>query len=340
MTGSVVMTIWLANVSMKVWFWLIAIVLFVAFIFLWKKSPRARHVFRKLLVRFETKDFRPWAEQRDSFLKLTLIFLVTGLIGAIFKSVIVFDISSLLIAVLGFFFAVYGIRGVLERPRDLDEILVRTAQLLDRYAKDGFAAVILCEYPAWGALSLKNTPAYQDFVNAFSRFLRDGLKTKVILVAPDDAEMKNRIHHYAKDYDRNATQESQAKDANEEVLKLFDRVTTQSRFMRHKKATNDVPRYQALLIGKEIPDDKNPGSLDFLPVETIVWYAPRNSDVTTGPAGQTHAQKRQAWDWTEAEVPVLAWQTTAPYILRELYDCALFYANRDKRLTYQEFLTT
>jgi hypothetical protein len=339
---------------MNIWFFAVPVVFLVACILLWKLSARTRHFFRKLLVRFETKDFRPWAEQRDWFLKLTLAFFLAGLFGAVCKSEllkphfaqwflsaagIVFDVSALLMAVVGFFFAVYGIRGVLERPRDLEEILVRAAQLIDRYDKDGFTAVMLSEYPAWGALSLKEVPAYQDFVNSFSRFLRDGLKTKVILVGPDDTEMDNRIHHYALDYDRNATQESDAKNANKEVLKLFDRVSTQHRFTRHQKATNDVPRYQALIIGKEIPDDKTPGNTDLLPVEAIVWYAPRNSDVTTGLAGQTHAAKRQAWDWTENEVPVLAWQTTAPYILRELYDCTLFYANRDKRPTYQEFLT-
>ncbi|HUI07033.1 MAG TPA: hypothetical protein VL486_08500 [Verrucomicrobiae bacterium] len=354
MTGNLAITAWISNFLQEHWFLIIAVVLLLAFVISWKKSPRFKHFFRKLLVRFETRDFRPWAEQRDWFLKLTLIFLLAGIAGAVCKSEllkphlgdwyshlagIVFDVSGLLIAVLGFSFAVYGIRGVLERPRDLGEILVRSSQLLDRYAKDGSTAVILCEYPAWGALSLETTPAYEDFMNAFDRFLKPaGLKTKLILVAPDDNEMENRIRHYAMDYDRTAPQVLRAKESNNCLLTRFSSYASSGRFARHQHDTNDVPRYQALLVGKEIRDDNEPNGVDFLPVEAIIWYAPRNSDVTTGLAATAHAEKRQKWVWTEKDVPVLAWQTTAPYVLRELYDCARFYANRDRRLTYREFL--
>ena len=104
---------------------------------------------------------------------------------------------------------------------------------------------------------------------------------------------------------------------------------------------DEVPRYQMLVIGEEImageKNDTGEKLLEFVPSEAIVWFAPRNSDIKD-PSKRTPMD----WTWSERDVPVLAWQTTDRYILKELYECALFYVVRDCKnggvISYKEFL--
>lgn len=309
------------------------------------RSSRSWYRILSLVFRFEPM-FRAWAEKRKAFLPIAFFLIGAGVWGILWKvsykptdwqnsvGEALFDGSALLLAALGFFYAIYAIKGLLERPRDLNEILIRTTELIKRFLKhEKYTAVMLTEYPAWGALSARHAPAYCDFSTAFNDFLKESAHRKFILVAPSHHEQENRIDLYAQDYGRSAEETTEAKKANNTLC--TDLKNGGSKSQNHFKhwEVNEAPRYQMLLIGKEYKRSRD--NSEFMPEEAIVWFAPRSSDVTD-PA----KRKKVDHTWRERDVPVLAWQITDSYILKELYDCALFYVSRDCKpcKSYTEFL--
>jgi ubiquinone/menaquinone biosynthesis C-methylase UbiE len=309
------------------------------------RSSQSWYQILSLLFRFEPM-FRAWAEKRKAFLPIAFSLVATGVLGIWWKigygpmdlrsyiGELLFDGSSLLLAALGFFYAIYAIKGLLERPRDLNEVLFRSTELVNRFLeKENHTAVMLTEYPAWGALSARHAPAYCEFSTAFTGFLKEGANRKFILVAPSFHEMQNRIDLYTQDYGRLEDEAKEAKKANNTLC--ADLKSGGDRSQNHFKhwEVNEVPRYQMLLIGKEY--ERSGQDLEFMPVEAIIWFAPRSSDVT-----DPVKRKKVDRDWIERDVPVLAWQITDSYILKELYECARFYVSRDcKRCTsYRDFL--
>lgn len=297
--------------------------------------------------RFEPM-FRAWAEKRKAFLPTALLLMAAGILGIVWKVNYdhtdwrngvgegLFDGSALLLAAFGFFYTIYAIKGIIERPRDLNEVLMRTTDLVKRFLKDEkYTAVMLTEYPAWGALSVRHAPAYGGFATAFSDFLKEGAHRKFVLVAPSAHEMENRIDLYAQDYGRSPDETNEAKQANVTLCTDLKNGGHKSQNHFQHWEVNEVPRYQMFLIGKEY---RRSGDIrEFMPVEAIVWFAPRSSDVTD-PA----KRKKVGYIWRERDVPVLAWQIVDSYILKELYECAQFYVSRDCTTTpcttYEAFL--
>lgn len=192
---------------------------------------------------------------------------------------------------------------------------------------------MLCEYPAWGALSSRHAPAYRGFSKALTGFLSADANRKLMLVAPSSHEMKRRIALYRQDYFRSQQQREDAETENDVVINVLKAGGDLSGNHYKHWPVDEAPRYQMFLIGEEI---KTGEKLEFVPSEAIMWFAPRNSDVK-----DPNKRKTVEWSWSEPDVPVLAWQTTDPYILNEFYECARFYVHRDCNVpctTYEEFL--
>ena len=251
------------------WIFAISIILFCVL--------ATRFTPQKWLEIQETKHVRPRAERRDKFLKLAAIVFIIGLSSALFQLFtqdkfgrLVFDFSALVIATVGFFFTIYGIRGILDRPRNLDDVLIRATALLNRYKdQHGYTAVMLCEYPAWGALSRQqsNSNEYSEFVAALEGFLIEdepAKKRKIILVAPYEEEMEARIGQYSEDY-KEQDQKEAAVNANKKLIAALDAILPKS--FKHCPV-NTVPRYQMLLIGQNTSQD-----ILLRPLEAIVWVA-------------------------------------------------------------------
>jgi hypothetical protein len=146
--------------------------------------------------------------------------------------------------------------------------------------------------------------------------------------------MENRITIYAQDYVRSSGEIDAAKSANKRLYVGLENYTNNSPAYFKHWPVDEVPRYQMLLIGEEYT--KGDGELDLLPIEAIVWFAPRSSDVRNSTGRQN-----PGWLWTETEVPVFAWQITDRHILKELYECARFYVHHGCGIpcfTYKQLL--
>lgn len=231
----------------------------------------------------EMRRIRPLAERRDSFLNYAVVLSLIGFLSAFYHyshptselGRLIFDFAALVMAVIGFFFTIYGIRGVLERPKDLDEVLVRTTAFLRKYAeKSDYTAVMLCEYPAWGALSRQQTNEYREFANSLIFFLEAGTNRKLVLVAPRDDQMRIRIGQYAKDYGRTAEESKYAQELNDKLVVALKALGDDAQGCFKRWRIEQAPRYQMLLIGEQVKGEKGLRLL-----EAIVWFAPRCSDM-------------------------------------------------------------
>jgi len=302
-------------------------------------------------ISFETRRIRPIAERRELFLKWTVVLLVIGFLSAIYHFTnpttelgrLAFDLAALFMAAIGFFFAIYGIRGVLERPRNLDEVLIRTTEFIKKYEeKKSYTVVMLCEYPAWGALSRQRTDEYVQFSNALKHFLDAGTNRKLILVAPNDDQMKKRIGQYAKDYGRTTDESAAAQNTNANLVNTLRELGNEVPNGFRRWTIEQAPRYQMLMVGEQTSGERGLRLL-----EAIVWFAPRCSDIIseeTSRAENTETQREERKINVGEEVPILAWHTTARDALDELYDSAVFYAKfyatGTKPKDYKEFLST
>jgi hypothetical protein len=307
--------------------------------------------FKQWWANFETRHIRSTAERRDLFLKFAIYLLIIGGLSALYSGIypadeigrLVFDLDVLFMAVIGFFFAVYGMQGILDRPKDLAEVLIRTTAFLRKYNRGSrCTAIMFCEYPAWGALSRQRTREYEDFVNALSHFLDMGKKRKLVLVTPNDDDMKKRIGQYATDYGHTEEQMKAAQDINHHLVNTLQALGQEMPNGIKRWLISHAPRYQMLLIGEQTTGDRGLRLL-----EAVVWLAPRCSDVDGAetqppdPNGKANQDQEKKINLGE-EVPILAWHTSAPDILNELYDSSFFYAKNyshsDKPQTYKEFL--
>jgi SAM-dependent methyltransferase len=304
------------------------------------KIPRRFLSWCRNIWQRREEDIRVMAEARSRFIPFAVGLMLMGSWGIYWKINYhpgeaqhawgegFIEGASLLLAVFGFIYAIYAIKGLLERPRDLNELLIRTTQLIKRFSeKEHVTAVMLCEYPAWGSLSLRQAPSYLDFKSAIKKFKVSTQHKRLVLIAPSPDEMSRRIALYEQDYGRSFAQVQAATKENRELKDDFG-----TEGFQHWEV-DEVPRYQMLLFGSEIEME---GQLEFLPLEAIIWFAPRNSDIK-----EPKDRKITEWEWSETDVSVLAWQTTDIYILREIYDCARYYIHRDCGVpcaTYREFL--
>lgn len=286
------------------------------------------------LKNFETKYIRPISEKRDSFLKLIGFFLLAGFLAAFDQLVhthtnnnelgrLVFDLIALLMAAIGFFFTVYGLRGVLDRPGNIDDVLIRTTALVNNYKKQhGYTIVMLCEYPAWGSLSRQPSSEYAQFIATIQEFLVEpelAKKRKIILVAPSENEMQKRIGQYSEDYEEQSRKTS-AIEGNKELISALTKILPMG--FNHWMV-DTVPRYQMLLIGQNITANL------FRPMEAIVWMASLSSSISRTSQSSSAGHQEQVPNRVieaEREVSVLAWQTTDRKLLNQLYDSALHYA--------------
>jgi len=153
-----------------------------------------------------------WLDKRLSFFwistLLLLIALGTTIVGDIWGTTIsgiawlkiASSTSTWLFTYLGLLLAVYSIKGLSDRPGNINEVLLKAADLLEEAPVSNRVVTLLCEYPGWGALTERTTTAYRRFVSVWENVLKEECNTRVVLVSPTLAGMEKYIRKYAKDY--------------------------------------------------------------------------------------------------------------------------------------------
>lgn len=258
-----------------------------------------------------------WRRRRLYFLWLMLCG--SGLAGAVlgaktedlnFWNIIAIS-SNAIIAFVGL---VMAIKEFPERPGNIGEVLDRAARILEHESGHHRLITLLCEYPAWGALSERNTPAFKMYEEALFQCVAPKAQTRVVLVSPDEGGMEDHIKKYAHDYDLKQ-EEASAIGANKSMV---DHLSVRAN--RINKWPVKAPRYQMLMISNLSVDNS------LTHKQALVWLAPLSSEDLTVDGARMRRRNH---------VGILAWEITNSEMLTELFECVKILASKKEGETWE-----
>lgn len=259
--------------------------------------------------------------------------------------------AAAILGFLGFLLAIYSFRSILDRPRDIGEVLIRIANMLNNDRTNGICTprilTLLCEYPAMGALSFRDSRAFASYRDALLQYnLGTDVERRIVLVAPplkrenNGAEqtptiMQDHITSYGIDYNIPEERVKAAIKANTEVFNSLR--CRADRFVHHK---TEPPRYQMAMLS-ELSQSRDQVSME--PFQAILWLVPRSSEKLSSKVTQSDqlsvSRTSQQQSKKLLHVGILAWEEADKQMLRELHESVKYIAKRKDDLTDMEFLS-
>jgi hypothetical protein len=285
-----------------------------------EKSSKLKFLFLKL----ETRFFGHAQKHRAIFIFIGAVFVVLGVVINIFVteqklsrtiSAITWGLGSSL-SLMGFVFTIYSIASFLQRPRSIFEILAFLEESIREVQKTGFL-IMICEYPAVGALSEEKSYAFERYRKVLEEckppITTDNPQDKCLYICsiiPEVEKMNNKLKKVA-----TATSLSSRLESAQEINERFVEILTYYQAHGHGRIIHphgELPSYQLFITGEIINKDSIKEA-KLIPHRAILFLALEEREINTSTAKGNNVR----------EVPIMAWNIISSSELSKLMSLAL-----------------